>query len=424
MGPSSWPPRPPLAVPFPHPVTRCCCFFFFLRATRGLSSARLLLPVPPPLACSVLQALPWCCGVLYLVLFFFLCPPFPAVHPALWFLLPACTHINTAQVIWSWLPLVLFPCPIALLGRGPWRSPAMPAGRPPLASLSSLPPLPSPLFYILPALLLLLSCSVCSLLVVPVPWLYLARSHAPQGLCPVLRPVGRLWRPPQITLQGDSPVVRPRRPAPHQFPDGWVGRPVRLNAGHRHAVSLRESMCTFAPLLAPCFPLLPRVPAPSVCPSLVFCLPFFFFGCPSCRALRCSRARCVCPLLLSVLPLSRRPVPPPTPVFPPIRRLSAGPACTSPTAPTASAVLSLLCATRVFYPCPSLSSLPFSLVAHLPLCFSFVPRLSPHLGRHGLTLRGGFTFGLDCCPARGLIRRWPLGFNNRNVPHAVRTSEL
>ena len=52
-------------------------------------------------------------------------------------------------------------------------------------------------------------------------------------------------------------------------------------------------------------------------------------------------------------------------------------------------MLSLVCATRVFYPCPSLSSLPFSLVAHLSLCFAFVPRLSPHPGRHGFTLRGG-----------------------------------
>ena len=39
-------------------------------------------------------------------------------------------------------------------------------------------------------------------------------------------------------------------------------------------------MCSFAPLLAPCFPLLPRGPAPSVCPSLGSCLPLFCFWLP------------------------------------------------------------------------------------------------------------------------------------------------
>ena len=78
----------------------------------------------------------------------------------------------------------------------------------------------------------------------------------------------------------------------------------------------------------------------------------------------------------------------------------------------------------VLYPCPSLSSLPFSLVAHLLLCFSFVPCLSPHPGRHEFTVRGGgVTCGLDCTPARGRVRRWPLGFDDRDVPHAARTSE-
>ena len=150
-------------------------------------------------------------------------------------------------------------------------------------------------------------------------------------------------------------------------------------------------MCTFAPLLAPCFPLLPRGPTPSVCPSLVPCLTLisFLFGCPPGRALRCSRAPCVCPLLFSVLPLSRRPVPPPTPVSPPIRRLYAGPACFSPTALSAFAALSLVCATRALPPCPSLSSLPCPLVAHLPLCFSLGPCLSPLPGCHGSLYRGG-----------------------------------
>ena len=113
-------------------------------------------------------------------------PPFPAVHPALGGLLPACTHVSTALVVWSQLPSVLFFCPIALLGRGPRRSPAMPGGRPFLASLPSLPSLPSPLFCLSPAHLLLLSCFMCPPLVFPAPGLYLARSHAPLSLRPVL----------------------------------------------------------------------------------------------------------------------------------------------------------------------------------------------------------------------------------------------
>ena len=115
----------------------------------------------------------------------------------------------------------------------------------------------------------------------------------------------------------------------------------------------------------------------------------FFFGCPPGRALRCSRAPCVCPLLFSVLPLSHCPVPAPTPVSPPIRRLSAGPACFSPTALSAFAALSLVCATRALYPCPSLSSLPCPLAAHLPLCFSLGPCLSPLPACHGSLCGGG-----------------------------------
>ena len=203
-------------------------------------------------------------GAVGFCFFFGLPPPFPQCILPCGSLLPACTHISTAQVIWSRLPSVLFSCPTALLGRGPWRSPAMPGGRPSLASFSSLPSLPSPLFCLLSALALLFSCSVCSPLVVPAPGLYLTRSHAPQGLRPVLRPVGDLGRPPKIPLQGDSPVVCPRRPPLHYFSDGWAGRPVRFNAGNRHGVSLRETKCTFVRLLAPRFPLIPRGPVPSV----------------------------------------------------------------------------------------------------------------------------------------------------------------
>ena len=71
-------------------------------------------------------------------------PPFPLCILPCGSLLPVCTHISTAQVIWSRLPSVLFSCPIALFGRGPWRSPAMPGGAPP-SRLSPLSPLFPPL---------------------------------------------------------------------------------------------------------------------------------------------------------------------------------------------------------------------------------------------------------------------------------------
>ena len=102
--------------------------FFFSLATRGLSSAHLLHPVPPPPARSALLALLCRCGVSFM--FCFCPPPFPAVPPAFWFP-PPCMHAQqpgTGHL--SLLPSVLLSCPIALLGRGPWRSPAMPGGRP------------------------------------------------------------------------------------------------------------------------------------------------------------------------------------------------------------------------------------------------------------------------------------------------------
>ena len=144
--------------------------------------------------------------------------------------------------------LVLSSSPTAILWRGPWRSPAMPGGRPSFATqpfrlrcctfIFFLSSPASPPLRLLPALLALFSCSVCLPLVVPAPWLYLARFHAPQGFCPVFRPVGRPGRPPQTPLRGDCPFVLTRRPPLHQFPDGRAGRLVRLNAGHRHGASL------------------------------------------------------------------------------------------------------------------------------------------------------------------------------------------
>ena len=66
VGPSSWPPRPPLPMPFPH------LFFvvLFFRATRGLSSVLLLRSVPPPPARFVPHALVRRCGVLFFSLCF------------------------------------------------------------------------------------------------------------------------------------------------------------------------------------------------------------------------------------------------------------------------------------------------------------------------------------------------------------------
>ena len=270
MVPSSWPARRPLLVPYPHLVTRRCCFcLFFCRAPPAVSRLPVCsIPFPrrPPaqrFSPSGVAAGFYSC--------FFFAPPFPAVPPALWFPPPCMNAQQLGTGHLSLFPSVFLSCRIAFLGRGPWRSPAMPGGRPSLASHSFLCSPPSPLFCLLPALLLLFACSECSPLVVPAPWLHLARFHAPQGLRPVLGPVGRLGRPPQIPLREDSPTVLSRRPPLHQFPDGGAGRPVRLNAGHRNGVFLSETMCTFAPLLAPCFPLLPRGPTPSVCPSLVPC---------------------------------------------------------------------------------------------------------------------------------------------------------
>ena len=181
--------------------------------------------------------------------------------------------------------------------------------KPQTSNLSSLPSLlsPPPVTCLSPALLLLLSCSLCSPLLFPTPGLYLARSDAPLGLRPVLRPVGRLGRPPQGPLRGDSPVVRPHQPPLHYFPDGGPGRQVRLNAGQRHGFSLRETWCTFLPLLAPCVPLPPRGPAtwvhllfPPVAPPVALVAAH---ACPACSP--CSPLQYPCLAALRTLPLPR-----------------------------------------------------------------------------------------------------------------------
>ena len=93
--PSSWPPRPPLPVPFPHLVTHRCCFCLFVsRATCGPSSAR------SPAACSLCTPRPPASLRGFFRVFGVFCAP----SPPLCFLpcgslLPACTHNNSAQAI-------------------------------------------------------------------------------------------------------------------------------------------------------------------------------------------------------------------------------------------------------------------------------------------------------------------------------------
>ena len=147
--PSSWPPRPPLPVLFPNLVTCCCCFCTFSsRATRGLSSARLLHPGPPPPARSALLALLCRCGVLF---GFFLPPPSPPCLLPCGSLLPACTHNNSAQAICHCSPRCSCPVPspswsVALGGFRPCQVGAPPsrltnfsALHPPLSSVSCPP---------------------------------------------------------------------------------------------------------------------------------------------------------------------------------------------------------------------------------------------------------------------------------------------
>ena len=162
-------------------------------------------------------------------------------------------------------------------------------------------------------------------------------------------------------------------------------------------------MCSLAPLLAPCLPL-PRGAAPSVCPSLVSCLSLFFpfFLCPPGRALRCSRAHCVCPLLFSVLPLSCFPVPAPSPVSPPFCCLSADPACIfrppSMPLPRCHSCVPPACST----PAPVCRPYPFPWWLIQPSVIPSVP--VSLLIRDAMVHRGGggVTGGLDGGPARAL----------------------
>ena len=168
------------------------------------------------------------------------------------------------------------------------------------------------------------------------------------------------------------------------------------------------------PLLAPCFPVSSRGPVPRV--HLLFSP-----GCLPCRANCCSRAPCVCPLLLSALCLPRRPVssPPDTlflPSSPPIRCHSEGPVCTFLSAVTAFAVHSPVFATPGFHLCPILLSLPFPLVSgrnlspptlmcYRPQALCYAPFPNSHPCRDAISLQrgGALTCGLDGGPVCGRV---------------------
>ena len=193
--------------------------------------------------------------------------------------------------------------------------------------------------------------------------------------------------------------MRSRQPPLHQLPDGWAGRPVRFNAGPRHGGSLRRTWCILVPVSAPCVPLLPRGSVPLLLLLFLPWLPLLSRSSLPTGTLR------VPYVLLCVSP-----APPPRALIPchaisplltsyPLN--SDAPVCTLPSAVPAVAVLSPVCATSGSYPCPSLLSSPFCLVScrtpilptlscycPLSLCFAFLPRRSPHPGRHGLMARG------------------------------------
>ena len=213
-GPSSWPrprfPRYPCLFPTWSPAV------FFSRATRGPSSARLLLPVPPLPAGSVLYALRWCFVVW--IVFFGLPPPFPAVHPALWYPPPrmhAHQHCTGHQVsaplrarLLSHRPPGAWP--LAVPGHARW------APLPRVTLLSSLSSLPSHLSLARPltiALLLhLLSAGLCRARAVARA---LSRASWPPPCPPSCRPT---WAASPGTPSGGLPRRSPPPASPPSVP--------------------------------------------------------------------------------------------------------------------------------------------------------------------------------------------------------------
>ena len=88
------PPLPPADVPIPHLVT-CGLVFFCLHAPPGAPPLhRLLLPVPPLPACSVLYAI-WRCFVV--LISFSVCPP-PLSRCASCHVVPSSLHARTSAL--------------------------------------------------------------------------------------------------------------------------------------------------------------------------------------------------------------------------------------------------------------------------------------------------------------------------------------
>ena len=130
----------------------------------------------------VLQGVVRVCFLFFFVLFSAWFPP-PCMHAQ-----QHCIAICLGSVRCS-RPVPPPSCGVAL--GGPWPCRATQPFRPRCCTcIRPLSSLPSPPLCLLPALLVMFFCSVCSPLVVSAPWLYLARPHAPQGLRPVFRPVG------------------------------------------------------------------------------------------------------------------------------------------------------------------------------------------------------------------------------------------
>ena len=247
--------------------------------------------------------------------------PFPSVRPVMWIPVPAafvffpppCMHARyqgtgdgvTAPLrvpLWSSRPRR--PYPLAVPSQARW------APLPRVTLLTFLSPLPSlPLPHHLslarPLTAALLLCVLSA-----APPRARAESPAPSRASPA-PPCPPSRRPTWVaspgTPSGGFPRRPPRRSPLHQLPDGRVGRPVRLNAGHKHGITLCAMWCTYVPLLAHCVPLSSRGPAPRVR------LHFLLFASlvalvaaharPAC--VPCSPLRYPCPAALRPLSLQR-----------------------------------------------------------------------------------------------------------------------
>ena len=187
-------------------------FFFCFRAPPAAPLLCLFAPSRSPAACSLCALRP---PALLRGFVFFLVssPPFLAVPPPRMHARQHCTGHRVTAPLGARLLSNRPPGAWSLAVPGPARWAPLPRVTL-LSSLSSLPSPPPLLICLSPALLLLLSCSVCSPLVFPAPGLYLGRSLAPLGVRPVLRPVGGLGWPHQVPVWGDSPVVRPPSASP------------------------------------------------------------------------------------------------------------------------------------------------------------------------------------------------------------------